>query len=283
MWCIRLMGSGQSNTIIERPLMSDFADPRDFLKAMIDYRKRTERNFSVLTAAPKLRKISSALVSLVIQKKRKITFDRADEFAKLMGLSAAEKIYFRNWLKLEEKPIEEKQAIFETQQKNKKEFALSLLNDWLNVYVKDAFRIPALQKDPTLIYKELSTIASVARIDKAMQFLLREGYLRKTLEGRIVVETSLVTQETPPPGAKIRSFHKAALGIARQNIDLFSASERFANTMVLDLTPERYQELVAMIQEFSRELQNFASVEDQNGERLYQVLVHLTPTGGRVV
>jgi uncharacterized protein (TIGR02147 family) len=266
-----------------RPLMSDFVDVRDFLKAALEYRKKTEKGFSVYQAVTRLRKISPALVSLILQKKRKLTLDRADDFAKLLNLSSSEKIFFKNWITLEEKPAQEKTELFEARGKNKKEFAVSLLNDWLNVYVKDAFRIPALQKNPELIYKELGSIASYGRIKKAMAFLLREGYLRKTLDGRIVIETSLVTQEAPPPGAKIRAFHKAALSIARQNMDLFSVNERFANTMIIDLTPERYQELIAMIQEFSRELQNFAAVEEQNGDRLYQVLVHLTPTGGRVV
>ena len=266
-----------------RPVMSDFADVRDYLKAALEYRKKNEKEFSVYRAVGKLRKISPALVSLIVQKKRKLTLDRADDFAKLLNLSGSEKLYFKNWIALDEKPIQEKTELFESRKKNKKEFSVSLLNDWLNVYVKDAFRIPAVQKNPELIYKELGSIATYARIEKALGFLLREGYLRRTLDGRIVVETSLVTQEAPPPGAKIRAFHKAALAIARQNIDLFSVNERFANTLILDLTPERYQELVEMIQEFSRELQNFAAVEEQNGDRLYQVVVNLSPTGGRVV
>ena len=53
--------------------------------------------------------------------------------------------------------------------------------------------------------------------------------------------------------------------------------------MVLDLTPERYQQLVEMIQEFSKNLQDFASVENENGDRLYQIILNLSPTGGRVL
>ncbi len=277
------MSNSLSKNIQVRPVMSDFSDARDYLRAALEYRKKSEKDFSVYRAVGKLRKISPALVSLIIKKKRKLTLDRADDFARLLNLSGSEKLYFKNWISLDEKPIQEKAELSESRKKNKKEFSVSLLNDWLNVYVKDAFRIPSVQKNPELIFKELGSIATYGRIEKALSFLLREGYLRRTLDGRIVVETSLVTQESPPPGAKIRSFHKAALAIARQNIDLFSASERFANTLILDLTPERYQELVAMIQEFSRELQNFAAVEDQNGDRLYQVIVNLSPTGGRVV
>ena len=185
-------------------------------------------------------------------------------------------------MKLEEQPDEQKKLIIESRQKNKKEFATTLLNDWLNVYVKDIFRIELIQKNPNLIYKELGAIASKKRIDKSIQFLLKEGYLRKTLDDRIVVETSLVANEAPPSGKKIRDFHKAALSIAKQNIDLFSVNERFANTLVIDLNRERYLELIEVIREFSKTLQEFASVENKNGDRLYQVLINLSPTGGCV-
>ncbi len=276
------MSSSEITLIQLRPIIGDYQDPAQFLKDMIEYRKRTEKSFSVMRATESLRKISSALVTLVVQRKRKMTVDRADEFAKLMNLTSAEKIYFKNWLKLEEQPDDIKNQQVESKRKNKKEFSLSLLNDWLNVYVKDTFRLESVQKNPHLLYKELGAIASRARIDKSLKFLLKEGYLRKTVDGRIVVETSLTTSEALPPGQKIRAFHKAALSIARQNMDLFPVHERFANTLVLDLTPERYQELTEMIREFSKNLQDFAAVEHAYGDRLYQILINLSPTGGRV-
>jgi uncharacterized protein (TIGR02147 family) len=254
-----------------------------FVSDMLNFRKKTEKSFSVLTATQNLRKISPALVSLIIQSKRKLTLDRADEFAKLLALTPAEKIYFKNWLQQNDNPEEQKQILNTERKNNRKEAAMHLFNDWLNIYVKDCFRIPALQKNPELIYKELGSIASKKRIDQSLNFLLREGYLRKTLDQHIVVDASLVTAPNPIPGQKIRAFHKAALSIAKQNIDLFLPHERFANTMVLDLTPERYQQLVEMIQEFSKNLQDFASVENENGDRLYQIILNLSPTGGRVL
>ena len=62
-----------------------------FVSDMLSFRKKTEKSFSVLTATQNLRKISPALVSLITQNKRKLTLDRADEFAKLLALTPAEK------------------------------------------------------------------------------------------------------------------------------------------------------------------------------------------------
>ena len=80
----------------------------------------------------------------------------------------------------------------------------------------------------------------------------------------------------------MRAFHKAALSIAKQNMDLFPVHERFANTLVLELSKERYQELIDLIAEFSKALQDFATVDKASGDRLYQLLINLSPTGGRV-
>jgi hypothetical protein len=45
-----------------RPVISDYEDPVDFLKEMIDYRKKTEKTFSVHAVAATLRKVSPTLV-----------------------------------------------------------------------------------------------------------------------------------------------------------------------------------------------------------------------------
>jgi hypothetical protein len=81
-----------------RPAIGDFSSPADFLKAMLVHRKQVDASFSVVEATRGLRKLSSSLVSLAVSGKRKITLDRADEFAKLMQLNAKERAYFRAWI-----------------------------------------------------------------------------------------------------------------------------------------------------------------------------------------
>jgi uncharacterized protein (TIGR02147 family) len=266
----------------ERPQIHTYEKAETFLRDMILFRKKTQKSFSVMGATATLRKVSPSLVTLILQNKRKITLDRADEFCKLMNLTSSEKLIFKNMLSGESGVNDIKNGVQPERSKNKKETSVTLLNDWLNVYVKDSFRVQSIQNNPSLLYKELGSIASKKRIDQSLRFLLAQGYLRKNENGQIVIETSLSFNETPPAGPKVRAFHKAALSIAKQNIDLFFPHERFANTLVLDLTPERYQELVSMIQEFSKALQDFSAVEKNYGDRLYQVLINLSPTGGRV-
>lgn len=244
---------------------------------MLDHLKVTDPNFSVVHATRSLRKVSPTLVSLILSGKRNITLERVDEFAKLLKLTTSEKIFLKNWLEEKDPHVASQKVSRPT--KNRKEAGTHLLKDWLNIYVKDAFEIEQIQNNPEMVYRKLGGIAGRSRVDKSIDFLMREGYLRKTLDGKIVPDTPQTVVDPQVPHIKIRQFHKAALNIAKAAIDSHPASERYANTMVLAMDEQKYQELVQVIQEFAEKLKDFA-VESQ-GPDLYQVLVHLTPAGGK--
>src|SRR3954465_1445629 len=100
---------------------------------MIQFRKTTERGFSVYKMTKTLRRISPALVSLVVQEKRKLTLDRVEEFARLLDLNATEKFFFRNWVG----GMEDKDFVASPSSRARKIASTSILNDWINLYVKD--------------------------------------------------------------------------------------------------------------------------------------------------
>ncbi len=267
-----------------RPKILEFEDPIQFLKAMLTYRKKTERSFSVLKVCRGLRRVSPTLVSLILKGQRKITFDRVDEFSKLMNLSTGEKHHFRALIlgiggETFEKPL--KGSVGDSSAGRRKVVSVHILNDWINPYVKDCFQIEQVQKQPKLLPLYLANLATSQRVEKALQFLLREGHLRRELSGRIVLDTPLAVTDTEVPSKKIRAFHKGALQIAKNGMDLFSSEERFSNTMVVPLNAQTYQQLIEMITDFSQRLQDFAALAVDSGDRLYQVLVNVCPTGGR--
>jgi uncharacterized protein (TIGR02147 family) len=261
-----------------RPTMADFNEPYEFIREMIAYLKASDAQFSILSATRSLRKISPTLVSLILKGQRQLTLDRVDEFSKLLKLSAPEKAYFRKWIghrHLSKPEVFTKPTL----SKNRKEVSTHILSDWIHVYVKDCFEIPSVQKDPSLVFRQLANLASPARIEKSIRFLLKEGHLRKTLSGEIVTETPLTVTDPQVPSSKIRQFHKGALSIAKAALDTHPANERYANTMILSMDAEKYQELVSVIQEFAEKLKDFAA--QSSGPQLYQVIVNLSPTGGK--
>jgi uncharacterized protein (TIGR02147 family) len=265
---------------IKRPVITNYEDPVEYIAAVLRYRKQTEKNFSVLSATARLRRVSPALVSLVLKGKRTLTLDRCDEFSQLMNLGAAERAYFKNWIaSRHDVPGSAAPLNTAASKSQRKEVSHILLSDWLNVFVKDFFQIPEIQKNPERLFELLGHVATRARIEKSIRFLRREGYLRSTLDGRLEPETNLAVADTKVPSAKVRQFHKAALELARRNIELFPPGERLANTLIIPLNKKKYDEFLLLIEEFAEKLKDFAAA-NTDGENLYQFVLNLSPVGG---
>lgn len=268
----------------KRPLILEYDSSQKYFRDQIRYLKSTERNFSLPQRCKKLRKISPTLVTLIIQGKRRITLDRIDEVSELLKISGTEKIYLKRIIQIENSDPKNKilnltsKPIFSGITPRNK-LSESILNQPLYLYVKDAFQIPEVQNDHHKIYGHLSFIASPEKINKAIQFLLREGYLRKTVDNKIVIENPLSIAEPLEPHLKVRNIHKKSLKVTHASLDLIEMQERLANLFIIPLSNENKTELIKMINEFSEKIKAFSEVQSLEGQRLYQLIIHLNPTG----
>jgi uncharacterized protein (TIGR02147 family) len=257
----------------------------EFIKSRLQNLKTERPHFSIRNECLKLRKVSPTLVSLMLQGKRKVTLDRVDELSTLLKLSPSEKQAFRNLVESEMPVTKNSKKKINTDKtllkeiKKRNEVSDSILNNFLNIYVKDAFQIKELQSNPELIYKKLAFLADEKSIRKSIHFLLREGYLRKTLDNKIVLDQPLSVREPKEAHLLVRRFHKKALKLAAVALDLVPTDKRLANTFIIPLDQSTYFELQDMIRSFTDQLKQFAEERAVTGENLYQLTLNLTPTG----
>jgi uncharacterized protein (TIGR02147 family) len=270
----------------ERPALSAFSEPEAFVTQMIHYLKTKDKTFSILQATHGLRRVSPSLVSLITSGKRKLTFDRVEEFCKILKLEPEEKIQIKQMILKRSLPHQKDLlSPYEDVRSsvNKRKVApIHLLSDWINVYVKDCFQFPIFQRRPDLVIEHLELLAKPKRIKKSIQYLITNGYLRKLLDGRIVVESNLTITESPLPSKKIRAFHKKAMKHAEKALELFSIHERMANTFLMPLNEEHYQDLLTLIREFNKKTMSIADQDEKAESRLYQLVLNLSPVGGKV-
>lgn len=270
---------------MKKPNLFDFQSAEVYLDAKLSYLKVEHPGFSIRQACTGIEGLSPTLVTQVRKGYRRLTKYRAREFAELLRLTASEKAY---WLQLvarknqpgpEDSP--EGQTSTSKRQPKRKQVSTNILRDWVSVYVKDAILLSKNKPDFLELSKILGGVASENRIKKSFNFLAREGHLRRTQDGTFVEDTPITVATTEDASLLIKKFHKASLKIASQGVENFSPSERFANGMVIALDEKGYIDLLDIIAKFSEELQSFAEGYSGKPNRLYQVLVHLTPTGGR--
>lgn len=267
---------------MQRPIITTYSDLVHFIGDMLAFLKSTQSDFSVLRATKSLRRVSPALISLVLSRKRRVTMDRADELSRLLGLTPHERQYMKDWISGSDRQSANPQNTTSIRPPaDRRKIASShLLNDWVHVFVKDAFDLAEVRKNPVAIYALLGGIASRKRIDESISFLLKHGYLRKTIDGQLIPEATLHSVDQKISSDKVRKFHKALLKNAHTAIDQYPSDQRYANSLVLSLNQETYKKLLELIAEQAESLQSFA--ENLNdGSMLYQVVINVSPTGGK--
>lgn len=264
-----------------QPFLSQYQDPALFFNDRLIYLRKSRPGFSITKACRSLRRVSPALVTLMIQKKRRITPDRVDELSQLMDLSAAERAEFSRLVRSQMTPTTKADSSQKPFGDSRKTGGLHLLNDWINAFVKDAFQIKKVQDNPELMFEMLGNLASRTRLERSLRFLLAEGYLRRNLKGGIELDASLTVTQSPISSLKIRRFHQAALKNASQALEIHPIDQRFANTLVIPLNRVNYLKLVSLIEAFAEQAMDFAENNVEDPENLYQLIVNLSPASRR--
>jgi len=79
-------------------VITDYRAVPDYLRAMVSWRRATDRGYSIRRETAGLRRCSPALVTRVIQGSRRLTLDRVADFSRVLGLNAEEMRCLRQWV-----------------------------------------------------------------------------------------------------------------------------------------------------------------------------------------
>lgn len=245
---------------------------------MVRWRKQSDPRFSIRKATAKQSGCSPALVTQVIKGKRRLTRDRVPQFAAILALKKHEELFLDRWV-VEHLQPKRLDAVDTKMERRRSSPQNHLLSDWLNVYVKDLCGLKGSRADVAAIHRALSGVATPKHIERSLKFLLKHGYLRRTIAGGLI-KNELLTQSTDgPPSEKIRKFHKRSLEIARRGIDIYPPDRRRASALVMSLTDDKVEELRELLKEFYERLMEFTEKNSEDSGKLHQVLLHLTPIG----
>lgn len=272
--------------MVTRPVIFGFDCVKEYLGAMLKWQRHQDPTFSVRKKSLGLKRCSPALVTKVLKGQRKLTTDRISDFAKLLNLEPSEKTYLERWLQgaTDDKNGTNAARVDATKSKpissKRKEGETHLLSSWLHVYVKDAARLQGFHANATALYQLLGGIASIQQIQRSLNFLLREGYLRRTLDHKVVENDVVVTTTDDVPNVKIRQFHKKALEIAKRGIDVFPTHARRQSAIILPVNEDSLEELKKILKESYERIVAFSEEHSQDNQKLVQVIISMTPVGG---
>lgn len=276
----------------QRPSIFDHTDMRLFCRDMLAWLRAHEPTFSVRKACLSLRRCSPSLVTLYLKGERQMSLDRVSDLSRLLRLTGRESRYLatslsETWARPrgQHHPGGNTFGRPEVQgvtfgRKREPDPDNSIVSQWLHMYVKDSARLRGFRPEPATVQRLLGGLASTRAIGRSLRFLFRQGYLRHTVDGRIVENNALDETTDEIPSRHIRQVHKRALELARACLDSVPTGQREASVLLLPLTQKHFLELKDIVKRWSEEGAAFAEAHASDDERLYQLVINLSPVGG---
>lgn len=259
-----------------RPSIYDYTSPPEFLRELLNYYKSTG-SFSLRQRTAQTKTISQGMVSQILSGRRRLNRDNLPSIAAIFKLTTVEHDYLDLQLKDARTPLHAEKSVGPTSFGRKAQN--HLLTDWINPYIKDLVHLKGFSSEPSHIQGMLSGLASPSRIKKSTEFLIREGFWRREMSGKIVPNEDLVVTSNEIPNANIRTFHKKALELAKRGVSTLPVTERKASTILVSVNEDKIQELRDMIDSFHAQVLQFVEKNSNGQDKLVQVSMHLTPIG----
>jgi len=152
-----------------------------------------------------------------------------------------------------------------------------LLSDWINVYVKETCRIKGFKADPKTISKMLDGIVPLERIQKSLDFLVKEGFLKKTEAGKFVDAEPLTVTTDGPRDLVLHEFHKKALDITRKAMDRHDHNDRQSGTILMHINKKNVEGIKNILKETQAQLNDFMLNHPNDDQTLYQIILNMCP------
>ena len=270
------LDSSSISVRITRPVVYEYSNPVGFLKDLLDYYKSKGR-FSIRERTSIVGLCSQGLVSQILNGKRKLSRDNLEAIGLIFRLTQLEQTYLDQCLSAQNR----KSTFYDIkdQKPRIRKPKNHILTSWLHPYIKDLVNLNGFSLDPGTLFFMLQGLASPQHIKKSVDFLFREGFWRRCLDGEVVEEEAAVTTTSGIPNEKIKKFHIKALELALKGIKAFPVSERKASTVLIAIDDHHMDELRGLLDSFQDQLLEFIEKHPQGRDRLVQITMHLTPTG----
>ncbi len=252
---------------------------RQLLKAELDQRIENNPSYSLRAMAAQM-KISSGMLSSILNGKRNLSAKRAIELAKTLKFDKRKTDYFValvqfDSVKSEEVRAEILETIYHLAPKSKA-FELdldvfSMIADWHHVPILKMTRTTLPSLTPEIISKHLDI--SLAQASEALDRLFRLGLLETDEQGHIRSCKSQIITNAPTSSA-LRHFHRQMLTKAIESLETQTATEKFVGSETFAFNEEDLEKAKEIMEECFSRIVRLASAR-QDKKNVYHLGIQM--------
>ncbi|OFZ28953.1 MAG: hypothetical protein A2622_12705 [Bdellovibrionales bacterium RIFCSPHIGHO2_01_FULL_40_29] len=240
---------------IIKPDLFQFHDHIYFLNEWFSYLKSTKREFN-LRELSKKSQISVANLSMLLKRQRPLTEKTFFKLAPFLNLNDMEK-KFLNLLRIVDQSEDAETRLMALNQivkiakfreNNSQEFkAYEYLTKWFYVSIFEMSALEDFKLDAEWIQNHLIKPISIAEIQQAIQFLLKQNFLKQNADGSIKQIRSHLDCREGIFKVSLGAFHRQMLDLAGYAIENISREDRIIMGQTMAIAKEDFEQIKEII------------------------------------
>lgn len=263
-----------------------YHDPVEFLNASIQNMQERNPSFSLRSWAKQLQMNHVAMLSMVLNRKRKLLpslsskisaqFRTSGRFSETEARYFDMLVLFNNASTVDEKNFYEgilsglkPDQTFSTLELDK----LNAIADWYHSAILEMTTLKNFNSDPQWISLKLGGSVNKDQARAAIERLLRLGLLEKTAAGKLKKTKVFLATPTDIPNQSLKKYHSEVISKAITALEKQSVEKRDITSMTFSMNGDKMPEAKKMIRDFRRKLTKFLAT--QEGESVYQFNIQL--------
>jgi len=270
---------------MNRPLIYNFSDYRQFLKKMFEYKKETALSFSYRNFSRLAGFSSPNFLKLVIDGQRNLTNTSIAKIAKGFKLKKPEREYLENLVFMnqatdhQERDHYYKKIISMKTPKNMKllqSAQYDYFSKWYLPVLRELVMFEGKQLTAKSLAEKLSPKVKEKDVAAALTQLKNLGLVHKDNNGYWKQSEPVITTGPEVKSLLVTNFHHEMIKMAADSIDRFSADKRDISAVTLSISQRNIPEIKSKIAEFRKKiLKEYAC--DQTPDQVIQINIQMFP------
>lgn len=273
----------------QRPDLFGYHDYRAFLGDWIAYLKSESPGLSIRKLSQQAG-LASGYLPMVLAGDRSLSEEALRKLRPLLKLDRAEESYLE-WLRVlgsTHDPAQRTEALTHLQRfqkyknKNPKEFEThEYLAHWYNVVIREMTMIPGFQPTAEWILGRLRTPVPTAEVERALEFLLKHGFLKRNDEGQVEKPEKILECVGGVYRMALSEFHRQMLKLTAESIERVPSEQRQIMGHTLAIAEGQLPKVREILQGALSQIENLglsaANAIKKNDGTVYHVTLSAIP------
>jgi len=266
------------------PNIYKYYDYRAFLKDLFLFKKKHNGVFSNRYIIKKAGYKSPTAFKHVIDGKRNLSLESAQNFAEAFKIHGKELEYFLKLVLFNQgKSLAEKERHFKELAELQKIESPSLLNKsqyqvlakWWHLAIREIIALPDAKNSSKWIGKILKPEIAPEEVKKSLRLLKKFGFIKKEKRKWVPIHKTLMT--TPQVHSVLAAeFHRQMIDLGKESITGFPTELREISGTTLRVSIEDRNRVADLIRDFRKKILQLATVS-KNADQIYQMNFQFFP------